>query len=122
MGNRVRTGFVGNLNQTTGDERACDGSPQQVLPFVDGVGAEHREHVVTNEFLAQVLNVDFLHAQRFRFLTRWLHFLALANIGGERHHLTLIGILQPANDYRGIQATGIRQNHLFNIRHALAPD
>ncbi len=118
----VCTRFVGNVDQALGNQRAGDRGAQQVLAFVDGIGAEHREHVIAHKLLAQVLNVDFLNAQRFGFRARWLHFLALANIGGKGYHLTVIGILQPPNDDGSIQATGIGQHHLFNIRHALAPD
>ena len=93
MGNRIRAGFVGNVDQTLGNQRAGDGGTQQVLALIDGIGAEHREHVVAHKFFAQVLNVDFLNAQRFRLGARRLNFLALADVGGEGHHLTVIGVL-----------------------------
>ena len=122
VGNGIGTGFVGNLHQALGDQRAGNGGTQQVLPFIDGIGPEHREHVVAHELFAQVLNIDFLDPQRFRLGPCRLHFLALTNVGGESHHLAVVGILQPPDDHGRIQTTGIGQHHLFDIRHALAPD
>src|SRR5690606_19510740 len=36
------------------------------------------------------------------------------------HHLALIGFLQPLENDRGVQATGIGQNYLLNVRHAIS--
>src|SRR5690554_5302849 len=69
-GNRIGAGFIGNVDQTLGNQRAGNGGTQQVLALVDGVGAEHREHVIAHKLFAQVLDVDFLNAQRFRLGTR----------------------------------------------------
>ena len=54
----VGAGFVGDLDQALGDQRPRDRGAEQVFAFVDGVGAEHREHEVAHEFLAQVVDVD----------------------------------------------------------------
>ena len=117
--NGIGAGFIGNIDQTLGNQRAGNGGTQQVLALVDGIGAEHREHIIAHKLFAQVLDVDFLNAQRFRLGTRRLNFLALADVGGEGHHLAAVGVLQPPNNNGSIQATGIGQHHLFNIRHAL---
>ncbi len=122
MGNSISAGLIGDIDQTLGNQRTGNGRTQQVLTLIDGVRAEHREHVIAHKLLAQVLDVDFLDAQRLGFRPRRLNFLALADVGGKRYHLTVVGILQPPNDYGSIQATGIGQHHLFDIRHALAPD
>ena len=59
------------------------------MPSYSGVGAEHREHVVADELLAQVLDEDvvFLDAEHQRLLARRLQLLALAEIGGKGHDL-----------------------------------
>ncbi len=62
VGNGVGAGLVGDLDQTLGDQRARDGGAEQVLAFVDGVGAEHREHEVAHELFLEIVDVDFLHA------------------------------------------------------------
>jgi len=54
------------------------------LPLVERIGAEHREHVVAHEFLAQILDEDIfgLDCRQQRLLARRLELLALAEIGG----------------------------------------
>ena len=121
VGDGVGAGLVGDLDQALGDQRTSDGGAQQVLAFVDGVGAEHRVDEVADEFFAQVVDVDFLDAHRAGLGASRFDFLALAEVGGEGHHFAVIGILQPLQNYRGIQAAGIRQDYLLHIRHAITP-
>jgi hypothetical protein len=82
------------------------------------VGTEHREHVVAHELVAQVLDEDVLRldAQKLGLLARRLQLLALAEIGGKRHHLAAIGGLQPLEDDGGVEAAGIGEHDLV---HAL---
>src|SRR5690606_15970693 len=58
VGDSVSAGVVSDFDQTLGDQRAGNGSAQQVFAFVNGVGAEHREDEVTHEFFAQVFDVN----------------------------------------------------------------
>src|SRR5690606_36078038 len=120
VGDGVGAGFVGDLDQTLGDQRAGDGGAQQVFAFVDGVGAEHREHEVADAFFAQVVDVDFLDAHGLRLGAGRLDLFALAQVSGEGHHFAVVGVLQPLENHRGVQATGIGQNHLLNVRHAIS--
>ena len=117
VGNGISTGFFGNFHQTLGNQRTGNGGAQQILTFINGIGAEHGEYVIAHEFFAQVFNVDFLHAHGFCLGAGRLHFFALTDIGGKGHHLTVIGILQPFDDNRGIQAAGIGQYHLVDLGH-----
>ncbi len=82
-----------------------------------GVGAEHREDVIANEFLAQILdkNVFRLDAEQFRLLAGRLQLLALAEIGGEGDDFAAIGRLQPFEDDGGIEAAGIGEHDLFDF-------
>ncbi|MNQ88364.1 hypothetical protein D3C85_1036220 [compost metagenome] len=119
MGDGVGAGLVGDLDQALGDQRTGDGGTQQVLAFVDGVGAEHRVDEVADELFAQVVDVDFLDAHGLGLGAGRLDLLALAEVGGEGHHFAVIGILQPLEDHRGVQATGISQDNLLHVRHAI---
>ena len=56
----IGAGLVGDVDQALGDQRARDGGAEQVFAFVDGVGAEHREHEIAHEFFAQVVDEDVL--------------------------------------------------------------
>ena len=121
VGNGVGAGFVGNFDQALGDQRTGDGSTQQVLALVDGVGAEHREHEITHEFFAQVVDVDLFNAHCLGLGTSRLDLFALPQVSGEGHHFAVVGILQPLENHRSIKAAGIRQYDLFYVRHAITP-
>ncbi len=129
VGDRVGADFFRDLDLLLGDQRPCDRGAEQVLPLIQRIGAEHREHVVAHEFLAQVLDEDVLRldAEQQRLLARRLELLALAEIGGESHHLAAIGGLQPFQDDRGIEPARISEHDLLDIGlcHAMpvpAPD
>ena len=93
MGDGIGADLLGDLDLLLGDQRPRDRGAEQILPFIERVGAEHRKHVVAHEFLAQVLDEDVLRldAEQFGLLARRLELLALAEIGGEGDHLAAIG-------------------------------
>ena len=101
VGDGVGADLAGDFDHALGDQRPGDRSAKQVFAFVDRVGAEHREDEVAHEFLAQVVDEDVLglDAELERLGTRRLQFLALAEVGGERHDLALIGVLQPLENH-----------------------
>ncbi len=105
-----------DLDLLLGDQRPGDGGAEQVEPLVLRVGAEHREHVVAHELLAQVLDEDVLglDAEHDRLVARRPEFLALAEVGGEGHHLAAVGRLQPLQDDGGVEPAGIGQHHAFH--------
>ena len=92
VGDGVGAHLLGDLDQALGDQRPRDRGAEQILALVEGVGAEHREHIVAHEFLAQVLDEDVLRldAEQFRLFPRRLQLLALAEVGGEGDDLGAI--------------------------------
>jgi hypothetical protein len=98
-----------DLDQPLGDQRPRDRGAQQIQPLVERVRPEHRKDEVAHEFLAHVLDMDVLgpHPQQFRLGARRLQLLALAQIGGEGHHLAAVFGLQPFQDDRGVEPAGI---------------
>ncbi len=50
--------LAGDVDLLLGDQRPRDRGAEQVDALVQRVGAEHREHVVADELLAQVLDED----------------------------------------------------------------
>ena len=121
MRDRVGADLLGDLDLLLGDQRPRDRGAEQILPFVERVGAEHREHVIAHEFLAQILdeNVLRLDAEQQRFLARRLELLALAEIGGEGDHLAAIGGLQPLQDDRGVEPARIGEHDLLELAFAM---
>ena len=65
------------------------------------------------ELLAQILDEDLLDAEHGGLGARRLQVLALAEVGGEGHHLASVGVLQPAQDDRGVEPAGIGEDDLL---------
>src|SRR5690606_41496045 len=66
---------------------------------------------------AQVADVDFLDTHGLGLGAGRLDLFALTEVGGEGHYFAVIGILQPLENHRGVQATGIRQDYLLYVGH-----
>ena len=58
MGDGIGAGLGGDLDQALGDQRPGDRGAEQIDALVEGIGAEHREDEVADEFLAQILDMD----------------------------------------------------------------
>ena len=120
-GRAVRHGigadFLGDLDLLLGDQRPRNRGAEQILAFIERIGAKHRKHIVAHEFFAQILDEDVLglDAEHQRLLPRRLELLALAEIGGKGHHLAAVGGLQPFEDDRGIEPARIGEHDFFHI-------
>ncbi|MNJ61334.1 hypothetical protein D3C77_571170 [compost metagenome] len=112
MTDGVGADHAGDLDLALGDQRTGDRGAQQILALIDGVGAEHREDEVAHELLAQVVDEDVLglDAQLQRLLLGGGQLLALAQVGGEGHHLGVILRLQPLQDDRRVQPARIGED------------
>jgi hypothetical protein len=53
------------------------------------------------------------------FLRAGSSFLALADVGGEGDHLALIGVLQPFEDDRGVEAARIGEHDFLDVAHGV---
>ena len=118
MRHGISAGQLGDLDLALRDQRARDRGAEKVLALIQRVGAEHREDEIADKRFSQVVDEDFLDPEQFGLLARRTEFLALAEIGGERHDLALVGGLQPTQDNAGVEATGIGENNLFHILDA----
>ena len=58
VGDGVGADLAGDLDLALGDQRPGDRGAEQVGALVERVGAEHREDVVADELLAQILDED----------------------------------------------------------------
>ena len=52
MGNGISADLFGDFDLFLGDERTGDGGAEEIDALIDSVGAEHREDVIADEFLA----------------------------------------------------------------------
>ena len=60
VGNGIAFFLGGDLHLPLGDQRPGDGGAQQVMPLVDGVGAEHGEHEIAHKLFPQVVDIDLV--------------------------------------------------------------
>ncbi len=82
---RVGADRARDLDLALGDQRPGDRGAEQILALVERVGAEHREDIVADELLPEVVDEDVLRldAEQLGLGPRRLDLLALAEIGGE---------------------------------------
>ena len=118
----VGTCRCGNLNLAFGDEWAGNRRAEQIHTLIKRVGAKHWKDVITHKFLAQIFDVNFPDAQHLGLGARWFKLFALAQVGGERHNLARIGLLQPLKNNGCIETARIGQHHFLDIAHMSAPN
>ena len=85
MRHGIGADLLRDLDLLLRDQRPRDRGAQQIDAFVKRIGAEHRKHIIADEFLAQILdeNVFRLDAQQFGLRARGRQLFALPEIGGE---------------------------------------
>ena len=104
MANRVGPRFTRDLNLAFRDQRPCNRGAEQVKPLIDCIGPKHRENIVANEVFSEILNINLLDPEQFRFFARGLQLLPLSEIGREGHNLASISHLQPFQNDGRIEA------------------
>ena len=110
MGHRVGPGLMCDLDLALGDQRPRDRGAQEIDALVERVGAEHREDVVADEVLAQVFDEDLGRAQLLGLGAGRLDLLALADVGGEGDDGAAVGLGEPRQDDRGIEAARVGEH------------
>ena len=115
MTDGIGVGFLCDLHQSLGNQRACNGGTEQVLAFIKRVGPEHGEHKVTHKLLAQIFDEDVfgVDAHFDGFGPGRFNFLALTNVSGEGHHFTLVCVLKPLQNNGGVESTRVSQHDAF---------
>ena len=108
MGDGVGADLMGDGDLALGDQRTGDRRTEQILSFVKRIGAHHGEHIVGDEFLAQVVDEDMLRLdpEQLGGAPRRLQLLALAQVGGEGDDFASVGLPQPFQDDAGVEAAG----------------
>ena len=114
VGDGIGAGGRGDLDLALGDQRPGDRCAEQIDALIERVGAEHREHVVAHEDVAQVFDEDLLDPGLLGLGPRRFQLLALAEVGGEGHDLAAVPLLQPTQDDGGVKAARIRQHHFLD--------
>jgi hypothetical protein len=105
-----------DLDLLLGDQRAGDRGAEEIEALILRIGPEHREDVVADELLAEILDEDVLglDAEQQRLPAGRFQLLPLAEVGGEGDHLASIGRLEPFQDDRRIEPAGIGEHDLLD--------
>ncbi len=115
VGDRVGPLDPGDLHLPLGDQGAGDGGAEQVVPLVDGVGAEHRVDEVFDELFLQVIDVHLVGTGGERLVPDRGKLVPLAEIGRKGDHLAAVLVLQPLEDDRGVKPPRIGKDDLFHF-------
>ena len=95
MGDRISASVVSYLNQAFCNQGPGNRCAEKVEPFVNSIGAKHREDKIADKLLAQIFDIDFFNASTFGLTPCWLQFFTLAQIGRKGDNLAVIFDLQP---------------------------
>jgi hypothetical protein len=108
VGDGVGADLMRDFDLPLGDQRPGDRRAEQVKPLVERVGAHHREDVVGDELVLEVVDEDMLwpDPHQLGLGPSRLQLLALAEIGGEGDDLAIVGLPQPFEDDAGVEAAG----------------
>jgi hypothetical protein len=91
--------LAGDFHLLGGDQRAGDRRAEEIVLFVDRVGAEHREAEIAGEFLAKVHYDHFIGAALVSLVLDALQLVALPEFRSERHELDArVALLEPRKD------------------------
>ena len=97
------------------DEGAGDGGAEEIVGLVDRPGAEHGEDEVAHELFAQIVYVALGGAGVYRLLIEAGEFFRLPEVGGEADYFAAVLFDEPAYDYRGVEAAGVREDDLVRF-------
>ncbi len=104
MGDGICTCLTRNLDKALGDQRTGDAGAEQVIAFIAGIGAHHREDEIAHEFFTQVFDIDMVvrNAHQASLVARRFNFFALTQISGKGNNFQSALAHQPFGDDAGI--------------------
>ena len=107
----------GNFNHPFSDDRARKGSTQQVFIFVNRAGFQGREDIILYKFVLEILNINFGCTRFDRLFFQALQLVGRSHIAGNRNDFATIILLQPRNNNRRIQPSGISKYDFIVFWH-----
>jgi hypothetical protein len=109
----VGTDHPRNLDLALGDQRTRDRGAEEIKAFVERIGAHHREDIVADELLLEIVDEDMfgLDPHQLGLGARRLELLALPQVGGEGHDFALVRRLKPLQDDAGVEPAGVGEHH-----------
>ena len=116
MCNRVGTLALGDIDKCLCNHGTCKRRTKQILSLVDRARLECRPDILLEELPRQIDDVHLRGTGGKCLVMHRIEFLTLPDIGTDSNNFTtIIMLLQPRNDNRGIKTTRIRKNYLFDL-------
>ena len=100
-----------DLDQTLGDEGACNGGSEQIVVLIDRLSLKHREDEITGKLFVEVVDDAFACTGCDGFCLKTVEFLLLTYIGAVTDHLCVISLFDPLDDHGGIQTARISYDY-----------
>ena len=116
VADRLRAFLPRDLHKALCDSRTGHRSSEQILILIAGIGPDAGKHIVLTEIIADVLDVELCRSGELRSLREAVQLLPLSYIDTDTDDLIAEVLLQPGDNRRRIQPSGIRQYNLFPLR------
>jgi hypothetical protein len=108
---RVGPDLPRDFNLTTRDQWPPHGSSEKVFATIDRPGSESRPDEIDYELMPEIFDVAFVRSGRDRFGAYTLQLVALTDVGGYANHSRVVALLQPRDDDRSIEPTGVGEGN-----------
>ena len=83
---------------------------------MDGMTAQEKSNII-----GQIFNIQFAGAAGLGSVLQSVQLAGLTHIAADGNDFTVVVMFfQPGDDNRGIQSSGVCQNHFFNVTHCLS--
>ncbi len=112
VGNRHGAVLLGNLDHQLRDQGAAERRGERVLALIQGAGHQGGEGEVIDEKVADVLGDRLDGAGAEGLVADCLDVLPLAEVAGVGDDVEPIGLVDPFDGHRRIQAAAVGQYHL----------
>ena len=99
----IRAFALSDLDVGLGNQRPCNRSAEHILPFIDRIGAHHREDEVAGELFDQVDGIVRRRAGGLGFFSQTIEFFLLADVSRVSNDFSVIVLLEPANENGSVQ-------------------
>src|SRR4051812_43691417 len=107
VGESVGSDLSGDFDLAARNERSPHRSAEEVLAAVDRASSESRPDEVHDKLVAKIFDIAFVSARGDRLRAHAFELVALTDIGRDADHSRGIVLLEPRNDDRCIESTGV---------------
>jgi hypothetical protein len=113
---RICSDLASDLDLSTGNERASHGGAEQILSAINRSGTQRGPHEILDKFLPEILDVALVRAGSNRLGPYAFQLLSLAYVRGDADDTRAVTLLEPRDDDRSVEPTGVGEGNCTNHR------